>query len=96
MNVIVVFVASYFALINLVSFVVYWADKAKARRNSRRIRERTLHLFALIGGVWGAIAAMILVRHKTKKSSFFLVTVFITLVNIGYIVGAIYLYMHYM
>ena len=95
MKVIILSAVSYFALINLISFFTYWADKAKARRNSRRIRERTLHLLALVGGVWGAIAAMLLVRHKTKKSSFFLVTIFITLLNVGYIAGAIYLYMHY-
>jgi len=96
MKTIIISLASCYVLINLVSFITYWADKAKARRNSRRIRERTLHLLALVGGVWGAIAAMLLVRHKTSKSSFFLVTIFITIVNIGYIAGAVYLYMKYL
>ena len=92
MNLILIATAAYMVLINLIAFFAYWADKSKARRQVRRIPERTLHLFALLGGVWGALAAMFLFHHKTKKGSFYGVTIVLTILNIGYIAGFLYLY----
>jgi len=92
MDKIIVGVGIYLSLINLITFILYWADKIKARRNSRRVPEKTLHLFALVGGVWGAITAMLLVRHKTKKKSFFLLTILITILNIAALGAAVYFY----
>ncbi len=94
MNVILTAAAVYVVLMNLVAFFAYWADKSKARRQVRRIPERTLHLFAFLGGVWGAIAAMFLFHHKTKKGSFYGVTIVITILNIGYVAGFVYLYLY--
>jgi uncharacterized membrane protein YsdA (DUF1294 family) len=37
----------------------------------RRVPESTLLAVTLFGGEVGAICAMLLVRHKTRKSSFF-------------------------
>jgi uncharacterized membrane protein YsdA (DUF1294 family) len=62
----------YLLACNLLAFFLYFIDKVKARHNSWRIRERTLLLFALSGGSIGAILAMKLFRHKTKKNSFLL------------------------
>jgi len=95
MNKILLSIGIYFLFINLLAFVMYWTDKVKARRQSRRIPERTLHILALIGGVWGALGAMFLAHHKTKKRSFYGVTIIITILNIGYLVGAVYLYFKY-
>lgn len=92
MNYILLAVAAYAVLINIIAFFAYWSDKSKARRQVRRTPERTLHILALLGGVWGAICAMFLFHHKTKKSSFFVYTIIITIVNIGYITGLCYLY----
>ena len=96
MDKILLSVGIYFLLINIIAFITYWTDKIKARRHSRRISEKTLHILALIGGVWGALGAMFLAHHKTKKRSFYVVTIFITILNIGYIVGAVYLYFNYL
>nr|AYQ75401.1 DUF1294 domain-containing protein [Cohnella candidum] len=46
-------------------------DKSKARRGSRRIRERTLLLTAAVGGSLGAWIAMRTRRHKTKNAAFY-------------------------
>ncbi len=95
MNRILLIAGIYYLFINFLAFVMYWTDKIKAKRQSRRISEKTLHILALIGGVWGALAAMFLAHHKTKKRSFYGVTIVITILNIGYIVGAVYLYFKY-
>ncbi|MDP6156433.1 MAG: DUF1294 domain-containing protein [Candidatus Thermoplasmatota archaeon] len=92
MDKILIGVGIYLFLINLITFIVYWVDKIKARRNSWRVPEKTLHLLALVGGVWGAIAAMVLVRHKTKKKSFFLLTILITILNIAALGAGVYYY----
>ena len=90
MNGIIVGAGIYLLLINLITFIAYWADKIKARRNSRRVPEKTLHLLALVGGVWGAVTAMLLVRHKTKKKSFFILTILITILNIAALGAVVY------
>lgn len=60
----------YIIVINVVSFLVYGLDKWKAKTGRWRIPERTLLILALIGGSAGALAAMLLFRHKTKKIKF--------------------------
>ena len=60
----------YLVIINAVSFLLMLADKYKARKNLWRIPERTLMVFAAIGGSVGALAGMYLVRHKTKHLKF--------------------------
>ena len=52
--------------IGLITFCLYAADKAKAKRGAWRIPERTLLLFSFFGGAIGGTLAMILCRHKTK------------------------------
>jgi uncharacterized membrane protein YsdA (DUF1294 family)/cold shock CspA family protein len=53
-----------------VAFLAYAFDKSAARKDQWRTRESTLHLFALVGGWPGALAAQRLLRHKSKKQSF--------------------------
>lgn len=60
----------YLGAINLVTFIAYWLDKRKAKRNAYRISERALLLLAFFGGAVGAALAMILFRHKTNHKKF--------------------------
>jgi uncharacterized membrane protein YsdA (DUF1294 family)/cold shock CspA family protein len=53
-----------------VTFTAYAIDKSAARNDRRRTAESTLHLFALLGGWPGALAAQWLLRHKSRKQSF--------------------------
>lgn len=53
-----------------VAFLCYWHDKAAAQAGRRRTPEKTLQLFALLGGWPGALLAQSLLRHKNRKASF--------------------------
>jgi len=61
----------YLTGINLVTFLVYGADKRRARRGRWRIPEVTLLALALLGGAGGALLAMVLFHHKTRKARFY-------------------------
>jgi uncharacterized membrane protein YsdA (DUF1294 family) len=61
---------SYLLLINIIAFLLFGLDKYKARFGHRRLSERRLLVLALFGGSAGALAAMSIFRHKTKKLSF--------------------------
>ena len=56
----------YLAAVNLIAFAVYGADKRRAKKERRRVPEKTLFLLALIGGSVGAWAGMYTFRHKTR------------------------------
>jgi len=60
----------YFLFINVLVFIFAGYDKSQARKNNRRIPEKTLFLMALTGGSPGLLTAMLLFRHKTSKTSF--------------------------
>jgi|AntRauTorcE11898_2_1112593.scaffolds.fasta_scaffold07370_3 uncharacterized membrane protein YsdA (DUF1294 family) len=75
-------VPAFVSLASLVSLLLYAFDKRASRRGDRRVRERTLHLWSLVGGWPGALAGRTLLRHKTRKQPFrslFLVTVVLNL-----------------
>lgn len=55
---------------NLIVFLVYAADKHRARRDKWRIPERTLLLCAFLLGGIGAEAGMRVLRHKTQHLRF--------------------------
>lgn len=66
-----------YVIINVVAFIMYGVDKLRSK-GRRRTRERTLLAAALVGP-FGALAAMRLFRHKTRKPKFFLVPIFLAL-----------------
>ncbi len=62
----------YLAAINFTTWVAYGLDKGRAKSGKWRIPERTLLLLALVGGSLGALAGMIMFRHKTRKPKFYI------------------------
>lgn len=58
--------AIYLILINICGFGSMWLDKRRAVRHKWRIPEKTLFLFAILGGSPGSILGMHIFRHKTK------------------------------
>ena len=57
-------------VINLIAFTLFGVDKHKARHDLWRIPEKTLFLFAILGGSVGAFLGMKFFRHKTKHKRF--------------------------
>ena len=62
----------YLSVINFTTWAAYGLDKGRAKSGKWRIPERTLLLLALIGGSLGALAGMIMFRHKTRRAKFFI------------------------
>jgi len=56
--------------LNILTFLLYAADKWKAERDKWRISEATLIFFTLACGGIGAFWGMKLARHKTKHGKF--------------------------
>ncbi|MDW5298881.1 MAG: DUF1294 domain-containing protein [Sedimentibacter sp.] len=76
------YILIYFVAINLISFVMFFVDKQKAKRDKWRIEEKTLHLTSFLGGTLGSIAAMLLFHHKTRKPGFVAITGIALIANI--------------
>lgn len=67
-------VLAWYTLASVVAFTLYARDKRAARRGTRRVPERRLHLAEALGGWPGALLARPLLRHKTRKRGFLLVS----------------------
>lgn len=80
------FVAVAYAAMSLLALAAYAIDKSAAQSGRRRIPEKTLHLFSLLGGWPGALVAQQWLRHKSVKAGFlgvFWLTVFANLALLG-------------
>ena len=66
MKPIVIAAAAVLVCLNLVSFLLMGNDKKRARKNQRRIPEKTLFLSAALFGALGGTLGMFVFRHKTK------------------------------
>ncbi|MET6677888.1 DUF1294 domain-containing protein [Citrobacter amalonaticus] len=69
-------------LVNILTLVIYGADKIAARKAWRRVPEFTLLVVGVVGGWPGAIVGQQLFRHKTQKQPFktyFIVSVILSI-----------------
>lgn len=81
----------YLILAGLTGCIFLYSDKIKAKKSSYRTSEKTLHLMELIGGVFAMLPLMYIIRHKNRKTSYYLLTYFIFIVWIA-VVWAVYKY----
>ena len=78
-------------VVSLLTFCVYGIDKRKAKKEKRRISEKTLLTMSFLGGAIGGFLAMLKFRHKTKGEHWYFY--FINIVSIILHVGlGIYLF----
>ncbi|AIQ11165.1 MULTISPECIES: DUF1294 domain-containing protein [Paenibacillus] len=75
-------VTLWFAVINIIGYMVMSEDKDKARSRRERVPEKTLFLLAAIGGALGVLTAMYRRRHKTRHMSFVIGIPLLLLLNV--------------
>lgn len=79
----------WLVVVNGITAAAYAFDKASARRGGRRVRERTLLLLDLLGGVGGAWIVFLGMRHKTLHRRFWVVQSVASIVWAAIVVGVI-------
>lgn len=74
----------YWAIINIITYIVYGIDKLKAKKGKWRIPEATLLLLAIVGGSFGAWCGVKVWHHKTLHKKFKYGLPLIMAVQIGF------------
>lgn len=75
---------------NLITFVMMGVDKLKAKKDKRRISEKTLLLSSFCMGAAGITVGGLVFHHKTRKLKFKILVPLSILVNIAIIFALIY------
>ena len=75
------------AVVNVITFAMFGIDKWKARRDVRRIPEAQLLWLSFATGLFGGWAAMSYFRHKTRKTSFRIKMVLVSVFNVAWLLG---------
>jgi uncharacterized membrane protein YsdA (DUF1294 family) len=78
---------SIILFINIISFLLVFADKRKAQKGHWRIPEKAFLLLALFGGGIGVLAGFFLFRHKIRHVG--LITGLFLLTVLFYVVAAV-------
>jgi uncharacterized membrane protein YsdA (DUF1294 family) len=73
-------VVAYVLGLGLSTFLIYGYDKLRARRGGRRVPESALLALSVIGGALGGWAGMLVWRHKTQHTIFWVAQVIGTVV----------------
>lgn len=88
-----VWVGLLYIIGGIASWLFYQADKRAAERREWRAPERRLHLADLTFGIVGGLLAQHVLRHKTYKPGFVMITALITALHVltlGLIMVAVY------
>jgi uncharacterized membrane protein YsdA (DUF1294 family)/cold shock CspA family protein len=68
---------AWVALISIITYFIYAADKRRAREKAQREPENMMHLLEFLGGWPGAFFAQRRLRHKSSKGTYLFVFVLI-------------------
>lgn len=79
----------FYAVLTLVTFLVWGFDKYRAKMNQWRVPERALFTLAYGGGAFGALAGMYLFHHKTRKTYFWVLIGLACVIHAGIIIWLI-------
>ena len=69
------YIIIYLSAMSLLTFILFGADKHKARAHKWRIPENMLLGLSLLGGFTGGFLGMEFFRHKTKHLYFYMVMI---------------------
>ena len=77
--------------INLITLLLYGADKVKAKKKKWRIPEAVLLTAAFLGGSFGALLGMNLFHHKTNHAKFKILVPLFLVIHVGlFVVWCVY------
>ena len=65
----------YIGIISLLTFLMYGADKQKAKKHKWRIPEKILLGMCIVGGFLGGLLGMQVFHHKTKHWYFYAINI---------------------
>ena len=65
----------YIGIISLLTFLMYVADKQKAKKHKWRIPEKILLGMCIVGGFLGGLLGMQVFHHKTKHWYFYAINI---------------------
>lgn len=82
------YLAYYLAAMSIILCAMMGIDKLCAKMQKRRIPEKTLFAFAILGGALGGTVGMYSFRHKTLHKSF---AIGFPLLTLAQIAGVVYL-----
>ena len=60
----------YLLVVGVIGIILLCTDKYKATHEKWRIKERTLHIWEWIGGIFLMLPAMYIIRHKNRKVAY--------------------------
>lgn len=80
------YIAAAYGLICLAVFFLYGIDKYRAIRGDWRISERRLLIYAVFGAP-GALAGMLVFRHKIRKLKFILLVPLILIAELFLVIA---------
>ncbi len=67
----------YLIGINIIGTFLFVIDKQHAKKCRDRISETYLHFIELLGGILSMFFLIFLIRHKSKKPSYYIISLFI-------------------
>ena len=76
-------IVAYVLGLGLITFLTYGYDKFRAIRHGRRVPEPALQLQSVLGGALGGWAGMLVWRHKTQHTSFWIAQIVGTVVIVA-------------
>jgi len=76
-----------YILLTAATFILWGIDKYRAKMGMWRIPEKILITLTVIGGAFGALAGMLLFRHKTRKTYFWILVIAACLIHTGIIIS---------
>lgn len=80
-------------MINVLGYVLMGFDKSRAKKNERRISERTFFIIAILFGAVGIYLGMNKFRHKTLHKNFTMGIPIILIIQ-AIMIGVIYYFLN--
>ncbi len=82
-------ISVYLIVINIVTAIIFAGDKKKAKNRKMRIPEKTLHLLEFAGGFVAVLILMYTIRHKNRKTKYYIWTYLACLIWIVILIWAL-------